>query len=42
MAESDTRYLSEVLSDAIEDDLGSWLTKVTVADISPHNHIRNG
>ena len=42
MAESDTRYLSEVLSDAREDDLGSWLTKVTVADIYPHNIINNG
>ena len=42
MAETDTRYLSEVLTDARDNDLGSWLTKVTVADILPHNPIRNG
>ena len=42
MAETDTRYLSEVLTDARDSDLGSWLTKVTVADILPHNPIRNG
>ena len=42
MAEPDTRYLSEVLTDARDSDLGSWLTKVTVADIFPHNPIHNG
>ena len=42
MAETDTRYLSEVLTDARDNDLGSWLTKVTVADILPHNPISNG
>ena len=42
MAETDTRYLSEVLTDARDNDLGSWLTKVTVADIYPHNIISNG
>ena len=42
MAKTGTRYLSEVLSDARETDLGSWLTKVTVADIFPHNCITNG
>ena len=42
MAKTDTRYLSEVLTDARDYDLGSWLTKVTVADILPHNPISNG
>ena len=42
MDETDVRYLSEVLTDARAKDLGSWLTKVTVADIIPHNPIRNG
>ena len=42
MDETDVRYLSEVLTNARAKDLGSWLTKVTVADIIPHNPIRNG
>ena len=42
MDETDVRYLSEVLTNARAKDLGSWLTKVTVADIIPHNPIHNG
>ena len=42
MEESDVLYLSEVLTNARNEDLDSWLTKVTVADIIHHNPIRNG
>ena len=36
MAEADTRYLSEVLSDARDNDLSTWLCHVTIADLGPH------
>ena len=36
MVEAETRYLGEVLSDARDNDLSTWLCHVTIADLGPH------
>ena len=36
MAKADTRALSQVLADARDDDMSSWMCHITVADVEPH------
>ena len=36
MAETVTRELSEVLANARDNDMGTWLCHITVADVHPH------